>query len=128
MIHATSEQKAEKGASYLDSVWPGWESQIDTTILDVKNGEDCPLGQLYGSYYDALEALGLYTLECERMGFVHVGLGEPMYGEYERLTAAWKAEVNARRWKEAVNRMVDGIDTLALGQAMGRLSVMEAVN
>lgn len=39
--------RVKRGARWLDENFPGWEKRIDTTTLDLANGETCICGQVF---------------------------------------------------------------------------------
>lgn len=49
----------ERGARLLDRRCPGWYERIDITKLDMKSGQYCVLGQLFGSFMRGLRKLGI---------------------------------------------------------------------
>ncbi len=46
----TAATAVARGAAYLDRVRPAWRSEIDVERLDISDGGDCVIGQLYGSF------------------------------------------------------------------------------
>jgi hypothetical protein len=49
------QERAERGASLLDTVHPGWHEDISVGTLDITLAGTCVLGQLYGSYRTGLD-------------------------------------------------------------------------
>ncbi len=47
----------DRGTALLDECYPGWADRIDTDWLDLESPAHCVLGQLYGDYLGAREAL-----------------------------------------------------------------------
>jgi hypothetical protein len=45
------------GATMLDTIYPGWDKQIDLEILDMSRANCCVLGQLYGMYDESPRCL-----------------------------------------------------------------------
>ena len=52
-----TQERATRGAEFLDERRPGWVAKIDRKRLDMLSSRDCILGQLYGDYEDGLHAL-----------------------------------------------------------------------
>jgi hypothetical protein len=46
-----------EAAKLLDKALPGWENKINISTLNMKNYEDCLLGQLYGGYNEGFKLL-----------------------------------------------------------------------
>jgi hypothetical protein len=105
---ATVQERVATGAKALDVIEPGWEAKINLVTLNLNSPDHCVLGQLYGNYYAAPEALRSFARR--RLGFWAVSddgteeawengkIGE----EYRELTAAWRNLILARRG-EAIN-------------------------
>ena len=55
----TINERVAKGAAILDAKKPGWERQIDIASLQLADSCHCVLGQLYGHYFDGLDAIKL---------------------------------------------------------------------
>lgn len=55
----TTNQDILNGIELLDEVRPGWVDEIDLDRLNMYQGQDCVVGQLYGGYATGLEQLGL---------------------------------------------------------------------
>lgn len=84
-------QAARRGARLMDRTRPGWAHRINRGTLDIESGISCILGQEYGCYQSGLDRLGF--------GFVRAilyGFNTPP-GSCAALTAAWQAEIGARR-------------------------------
>jgi len=91
----------ERGADFLDRVrdLPEWRPRINVEILDIGSGLNCVLGQLYGTYYDGVEELGI-TGRCADLGFtVQTGsctccyLTPRQIRAWSSLTEAWRLEL-----------------------------------
>lgn len=53
----TPVDRVRAGAAWLDTDKPGWAAAINPKTLDLSQGDRCILGQLYGSFRDALTIL-----------------------------------------------------------------------
>lgn len=56
-------------AVLLDGTMPGWADKIDVDKLDMDDGENCILGQLYGDFTAAPRNLKCYTDGSYRWAF-----------------------------------------------------------
>ena len=112
---ALTDQAAENGAAWLDEVRPGWDADIDISILDIDDEEFCICGQLwmdtfkYGTGY--LHAFyevfpGEEGDEREKFAEVHgfdaVLIDDDYNGELisyymEELTLSWAHLIEKRR-------------------------------
>lgn len=83
------------GITFLDQhsdVPRDWRSKIDLTRLTVFSTDYCPLGQLFGDYYDGARKLGISgTDKTHEYGFCSYS-----YATNEELTDAWKAALTAK--------------------------------
>jgi len=86
------------GARWLDEHKPGWYRQIDLRILDIGDDSSCVLAQLiFGCCFGCrVFQLGLNKESAVALGFVIFDVGD-MHEAYAVLTAAWVAEITARR-------------------------------
>ncbi len=80
-----------RGAELLDERLPGWPHHVDADKLDLGNSCNCPLGQIFGDYDDAVDILGLE--KPERFGF-HLAAGRQTF---DKLTDAWRRVVLQRQ-------------------------------
>jgi len=88
------------GARLLDEKKPGWHKKVKITTLDVADGGQCPLGQLYTTYWAGRDSLDLNVIGSYRHGFVASGRHDVNIDEeYRELTRLWKDEIRARRAK-----------------------------
>ena len=71
------------GAALLDQEFEGWETQIDLDLLDLANGDNCILAQLYGDYEGGLSDLGVDGTD---------------HGFYLAGTLTWRSEAEDARW------------------------------
>lgn len=92
---AEIEDRVARGSTYLDKKRPGWEDDINLDRLELCDGRQCILGQLYGSYIDAAIQLGI-THQSRDLGFLcqHVD-GDVL--KLELVANAWKRLINNRR-------------------------------
>lgn len=95
--------RAAAGAAFLDQHWkPGWAGLIDKERLNQASCNDCVFGQIFGGYCEGQQQLNVYVKLDERdhvndgvaLGFTSSGEDHPGY--FERLTAAWRLEVEKR--------------------------------
>lgn len=96
------EDRVIKGAAVLDASAPRlWREMIDLNTLDLSDGEDCVLGQVFGTYVDGLTALELPEDEAEEHGFYLACTRSSDDSEcecgrdYPALTQAWLDYLNA---------------------------------
>ena len=102
-----AEDQVRDGVAFLNTQVPGWRTRINLQVLDLRNNEDCILGQLFGGYEEGMHALGLSPAWASLLGFFrhdNRGLGllfAPMHEargaenetwmeRYDLLTATWK--------------------------------------
>ena len=89
--------RARKGAKLLDKVAPGWEKKIKPGVLDLANGCNCILGQVYGDYSTGLTVSSIREIEEDCLapsarfsyGFSAEGDGGTMRKRFALLTKAW---------------------------------------
>lgn len=87
--------RAAAGAEFLDGQVSGWASEIELATLDLSDSCDCVLGQLGGSFQDAVEDLHLSVAAAEQLGF-SISAGGSREG-WAGLDAAWAREIVKRR-------------------------------
>jgi len=102
-----AEDQVRDGVAFLNEQVPGWRTRINLQVLDLRNNEDCILGQLFGSYEEGTHALGLSPAWASLLGFFrhdnrNLGLffapgheargaeNETWMERYDLLTATWK--------------------------------------
>jgi len=61
------------GVSFLDERRPGWDDYIILGNLNMHDGRDCILGQLYGYYKQGLRALKISDFDANELGFMTPG-------------------------------------------------------
>ena len=80
-------REIERGAAFLDEHFPGWEDKIDPETLNLEDGCNCILGQVYGAYFKGAEKLGLENIgDRARLGFTLDG-----GNHFNALTRDWLA-------------------------------------
>jgi len=89
-----------RGVALLDEEVSGWRIKLDAATLDLRDCEECVLGQLFGWYASAVELLGL---ESERDPFFagHFGFCLPSPSMSSAETDR-RYEVLSRAWREAI--------------------------
>lgn len=94
--------RVAKGAALLDRAeGPGWVGFVTDFTLDMSSAHECILGQLYGTYRDGLETLGLNsdTDAPAEHGFAYSS--HSPFGEYYWLGQAWCELIQTRRSEQA---------------------------
>lgn len=86
------EDRVARGVEILDREEPGWVNHLNTDTLDISSLENCVLGQLYGSYGEGREALGI-PLFCEDV----YGFDGYSSGDVRSLTHEWLRVIESRR-------------------------------
>jgi hypothetical protein len=86
-----SRSAVKRGISFLDRHYPQWIEHINVETLDVGFNEVCMLGQLFGSFENGQQVLGLIPLQAEWLGF-NTWIGN----DHEELTACWKSAIEKR--------------------------------
>lgn len=99
--------RAKRGASFLDEEKPGWFESIDLNKLNMGDGSDCVIGQLFkdadrdyddSSYFIGVEELHIGEtgrLNEYTLGFMlKVTVGSSR--NWELLTDAWKIQISNR--------------------------------
>jgi len=101
----TIQARVQAGAAWLDENRPGWIDRIDLATLDLGDPCRCVLGQEYGDWDEAPDALTEQP-ESSDLGFDRDSFGySPSWPEnrrrsavlYVELTAAWRDYITARR-------------------------------
>lgn len=97
MIQLPVAERVANGASLLDAKVPGWFSRINLSTLDICDGENCVLGQLFGDYEDGCEFLfhlGGSRQERAEHGVTLYNWDDETAGPM--LSAAWEQAVRDR--------------------------------
>lgn len=91
-------ERVALGIEFLDREGPdGWINKLDLDRLDVASVDDCPLGQLYGSYYRGVDELfgpGQYD-SASPYGFNMSEMPAP------EITAEWLRQIPLERVRRA---------------------------
>jgi hypothetical protein len=101
-------ERVERGAKLLDEHRPGWELKIDLQALDLSSCDRCVLGQIYGSYGDGYDLLGL-TDETSPYGFDRELSRQASFISLERLCQDIKEDWKALReeWTSLIKDRLD---------------------
>jgi len=69
-----------------------WRKHINPKLLALEGFDECPLGQLYGSFRNGVLALGI-----KRRGITELGFNRRVYANesYEELTMTWRSYLEA---------------------------------
>jgi hypothetical protein len=92
------ERRPELGAITLDRLIPGWYWQVNIVTLEMRCGDRCILGQLYGSFLRG--AYQIHLRWPREKALLTLGFSLPYDvpdGEWDLLRAAWVALILARR-------------------------------
>lgn len=91
---STLRDRVEAGAAMLDKIrskrLKPWRDKIDLDRLDLNSGCNCVIGQVYGSYFSAIERLEVGSDNEVELGFMPSGPGWP-------LTRAWRKYIKETR-------------------------------
>lgn len=111
---APPRERVARGAAQLDETRPGWFRDVDLETLAVDDTESCVLTQLYGSFSEGVNALGLRHLCCARcesraegttsdadLGFDVFYGREDARESFTVLNEAWRDEIEHRRGNAA---------------------------
>lgn len=94
-------KRVEMGAALLDQHQPGWDSTVNLADINMARTSNCVLGQVFGSYYDGLRALGLDDSSeggaRTAYGFYIPTRTLDLFREYDRLGQTWRDLILARR-------------------------------
>ena len=94
---------SSRGARLLDGRIPGWADLIDTERLQMDNGCDCVLGQLFSFYETGIEELFGDDIFGDKLleEAVYFGFNDDTHSYSSRpwtqLNNAWIAEIEQRR-------------------------------
>ena len=78
--------RVARGVALLDFAKIDWRSNINLSILDMSHWKYCILGQVFGSYVEGLQKLGM--IDPTLYGFVHIPNALTVWDE---LAEAWKS-------------------------------------
>src|SRR4051812_23092318 len=71
MTTLTIAERVQRGASLLDTEFPGWVDQVDLSSLNLASGCDCILGQRFGDFAVGARATHL-SVETSSVVMSHV--------------------------------------------------------
>jgi hypothetical protein len=91
-VLADANDRAVRGAAWLDARYPAWESILRDRV-DIGSVVDCVLGQLYGSFSAALRVTPDQPGWLEDHGFCADDTDGPTNDD---LSAAWETMIYAR--------------------------------
>ncbi len=103
----TAAERVKAGAALLDRKRPGWANKVVAETLDMREGEQCVLGQIFGDFDAGLRKIGAMEGDARLdLGFTTDYLDRSRTRshreEEHELKTIWLAEVYARpRSKEA---------------------------
>jgi hypothetical protein len=97
MYREVAVENAERGASLLDRLCPGWDGLIDLDELDVDDPGRCVLGQLYGGYDEGLFEIDMEAVDMAPRVAHGFTLDSPDAAKMGDLTAAWRRLIEERR-------------------------------
>lgn len=63
-VNQTIAQQVANGVKFLNKVKPGWVNLINLDKLNMKNPNNCIIGQIYGDYCDVMKNLELEHKIC----------------------------------------------------------------
>lgn len=87
-------QRVERGAALLDKRHPEWCKRIDLVKLNMRDGHQCVLGQVYGHFGNGLTEL---HIQAWRYGFIPTTKSiADENSDYARLKPLWRKAVEAR--------------------------------
>ena len=85
-------KRVEAGAALLDKIrskrLKPWRDKIDLDRLDLNSSCNCVIGQIYGSYFSAIERLEVGTHNEVELGFMPSGAGWPLTREWRKYLKA----------------------------------------
>jgi len=93
----------DRGRRWLDKNHPIWFLKIDAGKLDMAHLEHCILGQLYGSFGNALRDEVITPRQAVRGGFIilqrrrGLDLYFPETNYYQQLTEKWRGVLESRK-------------------------------
>lgn len=80
-----------RGIQLLDKKVPDWRQRIDKETLDLADGCNCVLGQLFGSYTKGTFELDIFgpNYGFNTFGYFDIDNEDEMIEEYSELTGLW---------------------------------------
>ena len=102
-----AQQRAARGADYLDEVDPGWHRRVDVLTMELAHATCCVLGQLHGDFRAGLSRSHLLSMGSApraSLSPVHFGFlceqgadAALQEADYRNLNRAWQQEVLRRQ-------------------------------
>lgn len=95
---STIAERVQAGCEWLDKIRPGWDRDIDLTVLDLSDCTVCVVGQLTDGESEA----GIWALMADYPGDsddawpIELGFND-VEEQYEALTGEWYRVIRARR-------------------------------
>lgn len=84
------EEEVRRGIAWMDEWVPDWRESINRENLDMRNGADCILGQVFGDYDEAVNNNGI--LDPAFLGFILLDFMADSYtADYQALKETWLA-------------------------------------
>lgn len=80
-------QRVQRGAKLLDAEKPGWRAQVNPETLAMESGCGCVLGQAYGDFDLAVDALRPAVRDLK--SYCDVGFLAVTVADYVILEDAW---------------------------------------
>lgn len=93
----TFDEDVRRGMTLLDTEEPNWRYIIDLNSLDMSDCEECILGQIYGTYCEGRETLGIAGTDDSIYGFdISPEISKVLHkNAYRRLQKAWQRALEA---------------------------------
>jgi len=85
-----AKKRVQMGVQFLDVHYPKWELNVNVDEINLETN-DCILGQVYGSYHDAIYDFGIHPRIAVQMGFDESGSIS-----HKRLSRIWKKFLSKR--------------------------------
>lgn len=86
--------RVERGAALLDERAPGWATKVDLETFVLADCKRCVLGQVFFSYFNGRDTLGLSMHEGTEHGFDVYGRDTHLYAPLEQ---DWRLAILSRR-------------------------------
>lgn len=104
MTQRLCDARVARGARFLDGNRPGWIHEVNVKTLNMKRGETCVLGQLYGGFptgFRYLQAQGALSENEKTLARQLVSHGFTLEfhataEDWEELRAAWERQTLRR--------------------------------
>lgn len=96
MAELSIAERVANGVEWLDENMPLWANIVHTESLDLQDGCNCVLGQLFGAYYEAPDEACWDHDTNAYVGDVR-GFNGDDSGDYRSLTDEWRRVITERR-------------------------------